>query len=576
MWRNDSGQRCFFIVLILIGVLASPASAPALQQTADFKGDPTRGPSPLIVLFASSVDGDIYSHEWDFGDGNRSTSPNPRHTYMRGGTYTVRHTVTSAGGTQTEIKEKMVKVAEFRYAVYGLLLGAFPEICSSETTHDFGQIRPGSRAEWSFTLNNHSAKTFQITGVSGLPKNGFHLMAPPSVPLNLGAYESLEILVGFEPETSGYSGATLTIHTNAPLSPRIVFSLSGKVLNYHVNDLGIADVVFSSAIAINNSGEVVGHSRSPTSGLRSFVWDPIMELYDISKDLPGNSFAKDLNNAGQVVGGVSGRGFIWARNEGGRLLAARPDAKSVCHGINDLGQVVGITKSLEDGLHYGIFLCNTHSTPLVLDELLPPQMTPIDTVKIGNSGMVVGTKRVGDAYEAFVWEAGRGMQSLGTLGGNYSAAANLNDLGSVIGTSTFHGDEVLKQGFLWNQSEGMKPVIKARENISSYPAAINNRNEIVGYLTRRAGRGETAFVYMDGITYYLSLAVGEDSGWTSIDRAYDINDHGQIVGFGTFMNQKRAFLMTPAPVTDLQQPQKREGEAPAVDGPKPMKHPLLR
>ena len=450
---------------------------------------------PLAVHFTSPVRNDV-SHEWDFGDGERSTLPNPKHTYTRFGTYTVRHTVTGPGGTTTEIKERMVRVTDFRYAMYPLLLDFRPDIAPAQTVHDFGQIRPGSRAEWSFTLNNCSDKPFQLTGISGLPKNGFHLLTPLSFPLNIGAFESLEIQVGFDPEMSGFSAATPTIHTTAPLTPQIVLSLSGKVLNYHVSNLGITDTAFSLASAINNSGEVAGRSKIAGGGSHLFFWEPSAGLYDIGTQLPGLGFPKDINNAGLVVGGAGKRGFIWARDQGVKKLIARSGARSVFHGINDLGQVVGITKTVEDGLHYAVFLCNSYNRPLVLEDLLPSQELPINTVKINNSGMVIGTKRMGDNYEAFVWEAAYGMQPLGTLGEDYSEATNLNDLGNVVGTSTFQGEEGVKQGFIWNRSEGMKHVIKVRENLSPYPTAINNRNEIVGYLTRAQTPGEKRLLFI--------------------------------------------------------------------------------
>jgi len=576
VWRNDFGLRPFFLILFLLIVFTSSASAFGRRQTANFNADPVRGPSPLTVHFTGSAGEDSGSHEWDFGDGNRSTLPNPEHTYTRPGSYTVRHTITGPGGAETEVKQKLVTVTEFLNIVFGTVLGVFPDIWPSGTSHDFGQIRPGSQAEWSFTLSNLSPETFQITGLSGLPGNGFRLTEPLSIPLNLGAYETVEISVSFDPETSGPSTAILSIRTNAPLSSRIDVSLSGKVLNYYINGLGITDAVFSTASAINNSGEVVGHYKSSTAGFGSFLWRADSGLYDIGKEFSGHCFPEDINNAGQIVGSVGGRGFIWTPNQRGITVTTPSDSRSSCQGINDLGQAVGIMKSAENSLLYGIFLCNARSAPLVLEDLLPPQEAPIDDVKIGNSGMVIGTKLAEKSSEAFVWDAAHGMQPLGTLGGNYSAVKNLNDLGNVVGSSTLQGDEVLRQGFVWNRSEGIKSAVKIRSDLSSYPIAINNQNDIVGYITHRTQRGETAFVHKDGVTYFLSLATAEGSGWTSIERANDINDHGQIVGIGTFRGKKHAFLMTPAPVTDLQELQKTQGKIPSADGAKFMQHPILR
>ncbi len=49
------------------------------------------------VTFLPPSAGDSYS--WDFGDGATSTSGSPTHTYQSDGIYTVRSSVTDAGGT---------------------------------------------------------------------------------------------------------------------------------------------------------------------------------------------------------------------------------------------------------------------------------------------------------------------------------------------------------------------------------------------------------------------------------------------------------------------------------------------
>lgn len=44
---------------------------------------------------------------WDFGDGNTSTSPNPTHAYVEGGTYTVSLTVTNGAGCAHTVSENV-------------------------------------------------------------------------------------------------------------------------------------------------------------------------------------------------------------------------------------------------------------------------------------------------------------------------------------------------------------------------------------------------------------------------------------------------------------------------------------
>jgi PKD repeat protein len=72
--------------------------------TADFTADPTTGPISLTVAFADASTtvppGDpTLAHHWDFGDGGTSTLPNPSHTYVATGTYTVTLVVSNAIGS---------------------------------------------------------------------------------------------------------------------------------------------------------------------------------------------------------------------------------------------------------------------------------------------------------------------------------------------------------------------------------------------------------------------------------------------------------------------------------------------
>ena len=68
---------------------------------ASFTGTPVSGPSPTTVDFTGTFTGNATSFEWNFGDGNTSTSQNPSHTYndAAGGTFTVVFTAKNTDGT---------------------------------------------------------------------------------------------------------------------------------------------------------------------------------------------------------------------------------------------------------------------------------------------------------------------------------------------------------------------------------------------------------------------------------------------------------------------------------------------
>ena len=47
------------------------------------------------------------SYLWDLGDGSTSTEANPRHSYAKAGTYTIKLTVTDATGKQTSFEDSV-------------------------------------------------------------------------------------------------------------------------------------------------------------------------------------------------------------------------------------------------------------------------------------------------------------------------------------------------------------------------------------------------------------------------------------------------------------------------------------
>ncbi|MCQ8894563.1 MAG: PKD domain-containing protein [Methanolinea sp.] len=82
---------------------------PTERPVASFTAFPSSGPAPLRVSFSDTSTGTLSSHLWDFGDGYKSELINPSHTFKEPGTYTVRLTVSGAGGT--DIARKTISVS---------------------------------------------------------------------------------------------------------------------------------------------------------------------------------------------------------------------------------------------------------------------------------------------------------------------------------------------------------------------------------------------------------------------------------------------------------------------------------
>src|SRR5262249_17841771 len=135
---------------------------------------------------------------------------------------------------------------------------------------------------------------------------------------------------------------------------------------------------YSVATAINDAGQVVGTSNS-TNGMHGFLWTSATGLSQLtslhSKD---SSSAYAINQSRQIAGASGGHAALWTANSIKDLGALDGDW-SEAHGLNNMGQVVGVA--------------NTQSGP-----------------------------------HAFLWANKSGMKDIGVLPGDSSSRANhIND-----------------------------------------------------------------------------------------------------------------------------------------------------
>jgi len=82
----------------------------------------------------------------------------------------------------------------------------------------------------------------------------------------------------------------------------------------------------------------------------------------------------------------------------------------------------------------------------------------------------------------FLWEAGSGLQDLGTLGGSYSNATSINARGQVVGDSATATNR--QHAFLWEAGTGMQDLGTLGDPFSvfvaSFASGINAGGQVVG------------------------------------------------------------------------------------------------
>jgi len=330
----------------------------------------------------------------------------------------------------------------------------------------------------------------------------------------------------------------------------LCFSSTAYSVDYKVTVLGTLDGTGNSiATAINDNGVVVGRANNGGTG------EAVSWTSGTAASLGFQGIAHGINNSGQIVGETGtgslydpGRAFLYS---GGVTtdLGDLGGTKAVAYGINDLGVVVGYSMIAGDSVNelkafrYDGSMTNLgdvnglgtgysraqginnsgviagrgsidtfansekHMIRWDADNTLNQIVGPNDYstgLAINNNGVIVGNGKNADGKQrAIIWGAGGGLTMLDTLGGNNSRAFGVNDLGQVVGSSAVVG--------------GVKH----------------------------------AFITLDGGATMIDLNTATTglSGFSVLNEAYDINESGQIIGYGTLSTGEiSAFLLTPVPV----------------------------
>lgn len=192
---------------------------------------------------------------------------------------------------------------------------------------------------------------------------------------------------------------------------------------------------------------------------------------------------------------------------------------------------------------------------------------------INDLGQVVGsfTTSEGETH-AFLWDSANGIQDLGTLGGSYSSAHSINELGQVVGTAAIMGDgqqhafiwdsvngiqdlgplydpsdffmsvatainengivvghALMTGAFVWNETDGMWDLGAELDEPGSAATDVNDHGTVVGYASSASGPTRAYIWSSDTGVRYLGRFPGEDS--THISHAYAVNNSNQVVGY---------------------------------------------
>ena len=342
----------------------------------------------------------------------------------------------------------------------------------------------------------------------------------------------------------------------------MAFQVKAGVTLFNLGTLG-GD--FSSALAINDRGEIVGWGTHSDGTMHAFRYEHGL-LSELNARNSDQWIASAINDAGQIVGsnlnpftnefGVNVSSQAVSFDRGLLKILVQGTNYSSASGINNSGQIAG-TYGLPDGTTIHAFVYKMG----LMTDLGTLGGDYSEATGINNRGEVVGLSNIdsqGGPLHPFLYRHGL-MQDLGTFGGTISAAYAVNDLGEVVGYSTTPSN-LEQHPFLYRHGRmydlgtlgGSQPYRGGNYN---YAAAINNWGQVVGQATTATGAFH-AFLYNNGKMTDLNnlvklTAVPGPAGLLVLISANGINDRGEIVGAGAYWDgaqvTDRAYLLKVQP-----------------------------
>ncbi|MBE3069968.1 MAG: PEP-CTERM sorting domain-containing protein [Planctomycetes bacterium] len=303
----------------------------------------------------------------------------------------------------------------------------------------------------------------------------------------------------------------------------------------------------SEGYGINNAGQVVGRTDPGDGTTHAFRWEGGV-LTDMGAGPGDYALAEGINASGVACGFVrsgapllTNEAHTWDTAGSPYNLHALGGEWSEAYGLNDDAHVVGGAETAAGALH--AFYWDGAG----MQDLHPGGFESY-AYGVNNAGTAVGgwgnwINDNGDPYTPCRWDGGV-KADLADLGGIWGEAYGINEGGVIVGQVEAAGAEY--HAVYWDGT-GVHDIHPAFAD-TSLANSVNETGQIVGWYW--SGGVSKAYLWDGSLALDLNtLTHAADAGWDLLE-AWDINDQGWIVGYGTNPDGLgRAFLLVPEPAT---------------------------
>jgi hypothetical protein len=174
-----------------------------------------------------------------------------------------------------------------------------PQIAIANGSLNFGNVAVDDRTtpftnDQTLSITNQASCPLCDLTITSLPISGanagdFTLIGAPALPAVIGAGNTLNLTVRFNPSAGGARTATLTVNSNDPVQPSIAISLAGTGLLPSINGVP-STIIFGPTVYSPVCGTTCGQSQTATftdTGLVEYLMDHIFTTGDPSFSVPG-------------------------------------------------------------------------------------------------------------------------------------------------------------------------------------------------------------------------------------------------------------------------------------------------